>query len=152
MSDQPQCLWCGYAGALQAGAAVAPVNPQVNLPHDVRTCPECAEIMLDVRWPDRVVRRKARAQARRFRKPLWVVIYPVRCAWCSSADTEPYEINATVANPISERFKYDIYRCSTCARPTAISYMGEIIVHRADQDQQFTALWYLDLPEDLPNR
>ncbi len=100
--------------------------------------------MLDVRWPDRVVRRKAREYKRRLRKAQWVVIYPVRCSWCDSERVTAYEINATVANPISERFKYDIYACEDCQRPTAISYMGEIHVHRADQDRKYPALWYLD--------
>jgi hypothetical protein len=141
------CLWCAYRGPLLAGETVAVANPQVSLPHDLRRCPECHEAMLDVRWPDRVVRRKAREHSRRFRKSLWVVVYPVLCAWCGSDNTEAYEINATIANPISERFKYDIYRCRACQRPNAASYLGEIHVHRADQDREYTSLWYLDPPE-----
>lgn len=142
-----RCSWCGWVGDLIAGERVRPINPQVDLPHLVRHCPECKQAMLDVAWPDKVVRRKAREHTRRFRKPLWVVVYPVVCAWCGSTNTEPYEVNATIANPVSTRFKYDIYRCNYCQRPSAISYLGEIRTHRADQDRQYTALWYLDPPE-----
>jgi hypothetical protein len=140
------CLWCDYPGPLLVGDSVTPVNPQVSLLHEVRRCPECHEAMLDIRWPDHVVRRKAREYKRRFRRPLWVVLYPVPCAWCGSANTDAYEINATVANPISTRFKYDIYRCLECRRPNAVSYLGEIHVHRADQDREFLTLWHLDPP------
>lgn len=138
------CLWCAYVGPLLVGEPVQVVNPQVSLSHELRRCPECQEMMLDVRWPDRVVRYKTREYTRRFRKSLWVVLYPVRCAWCGSDQTDAYEINATIANPISERFKYDIYRCLACNRPNAASYLGEIHVHRAEQDRRYLALWYLD--------
>ncbi|HEY1014985.1 MAG TPA: hypothetical protein VGE07_19915 [Herpetosiphonaceae bacterium] len=144
--EQPKtCLWCGYEGPMQVGEAVRVVNPQIDLPHQIKRCPQCKELMLDVRWPDRTVRRKGREYPRRFRKSLWVVIYPVTCPWCGGANTEAYDINATIANPVSERFKYDIYRCLDCQRPVAISYLGEIRVHRADQDKKYPDLWYLDL-------
>lgn len=144
--QQQQCLWCGSSAPLRAGGNVIPVNPQISLPHEIRWCSVCGEAMLDIRWPERVVRRKAREEKRRFRKSLWVVIYPVRCSWCNSSNTEAYEINATIANPMSERLKYDIYRCMDCSRPSAISYLGDIIVHQADQDRRYPSLWYLDPP------
>ena len=153
MEQAKGCLWCGYAGPLQVGETVRAVNPQVDLPHQVKRCPQCQEVLLDVTWSDKVVRRKGREEPRRFRKSLWVVIYPVVCAWCGSANTDAYEINATIANPLSERFKYDIYRCLDCTRPLAASYIGELRVHRADQDRTYLALWYLDpvVEEDEQN-
>ena len=138
------CLWCDYAGPLLVGETVIPVNPQVSLPHEIRRCPQCNEPMFNIRWPDHVARRKAREYKRRFRRSLWVVLYPVKCPWCNSHNTDAYEINATVSNPISTRFKYDIYRCLGCERPSAVSYLGEIHIHRADQDREFHILWHLD--------
>lgn len=146
IEQQQQCLWCGSNAPLRAGGSVTPINPQLSMPHDLRFCTTCGEAMLDIRLPDRTIRRKAREQKRRFRKSIWVIIYPIRCSWCNSSNTDAYEINATIANPISERLKYDIYRCEDCGKPSAISYLGEVIVHRADQDQRYLALWYLDPP------
>ena len=139
-----QCLWCGYTGSLLAGPTVTPVNPQLSLPHHVRHCPRCQEAMLDVDLPNRTVRRKGQEYKRRFRRSIWVVIYPISCAWCSSTATEAYDINATIANPLSSRLKYDIYRCTACENPTAISYLGEIAVYQARQDFEFPSLWYLE--------
>lgn len=145
MHEKPEgCLWCEYRGPVLAGDIITVVNPQVTLPHELRRCPTCREAMVDIRWPDRIVRRKVRESPRRFRRSLWVVVYPVECAWCGSHNTDAYEVNATVSNPVSTRFKYDIYRCLDCQRPNAISYLGEVYVHRADQDKEFFSLWHLD--------
>jgi hypothetical protein len=145
-ADTTGCLWCGHHGPLQAGDLVPVVNPQISINHRVQRCPECREAMLDAQWPDRVARYKGREHPRRFRRSLWVIIYPVACAWCQSTNLDAYEINATIANPVSDRFKYDIYRCNICRRPSAVSYLGEVHTHRADQDRTYPSLWYLDPP------
>lgn len=142
-----QCLWCGYAGPLEGEQPISVVNPQLDLRHLLRRCPQCSEYLVDVIWPGRTLRRKVQEYRRRFRRSLWVVVYPVACQWCESTNTEPYEINATIANPVSERFRYDIYRCNYCRRPTAISYLGEIHAYRARQDELYSALWYLEVEE-----
>ncbi len=145
MLEKPnQCAWCHVEGTMLAGPEVSVVNPQVTLPHELRRCPECHEWMVDVIWHDRVIRHKVREHPRRFRKSQWVVIYPVTCVWCGSTNTEAYEINATIANPISTRFKYDIYRCLYCKQPNAVSYLGEVHVHKTRQDKDYITLWYLE--------
>jgi hypothetical protein len=141
------CLWCGDVGPLEQLEQVQVVNPQLDLPHLLRRCGACGEHQVDVRWPGRTVRRKVQRYERRFRKPLWIVVYPLECRWCESTNVELYEVNATIANPVSMRFRYDIYRCGYCRRPTAISYLGEINAYRVRQDELYAAMWYLELED-----
>ena len=144
MNEHRSCLWCNYSGSLLAGATVTPINPQLTVPHHIRICPRCNQAMLDMDIPGRTIRRKAQEYKRRFRRSLWVVIYPIKCGWCSSTDTEAYDINATIANPLSSRLKYDVYRCNACENPSIISYLGEISVYRGRQDFEFPSLWYIE--------
>jgi len=113
--------------------------------HAVGRCPQCdkttalAQWGRDVRFTYKVLEYK-----RLFRRSTWVAVYDVICAWCGSKATEPIEINVTVANPVSERFRYDLYLCQTCNKVTAISYLGEVRTHCAVRDDIYPALWYLD--------
>jgi hypothetical protein len=140
------CEWCGNNNGLaMVGEHVHVINAQVAMEHRVGRCTNCdkttalAQWGRDLRFTYKVVEYK-----RLFRRSTWVAVYNVICAWCGSKATDPAEINVTVANPVSERFRYDLYACATCGKATAISYLGEVRTHCAEQDEVYPALWYLD--------
>jgi hypothetical protein len=142
------CRWCGYAAGLDPiSEHVHIANAQASMEHAIGRCPQCERATAVARWGNsvrfdyRVVEYK-----RMFRRSNWVAVYDVTCAWCGSKATEPAEINVTVANPVSERFRYDLYSCRTCDRATAISYLGELRTHCAVRDEVYRSLWYLDPP------
>lgn len=140
------CEWCGYNDGLDVvGEHVHIVNAQVSMEHTVGRCPQCNKTTALARW-GRDVRfsYKVIEYKRLLRRSTWVAVYTVICAWCGSKATEPMEINVTVANPVSERFRYDLYVCQTCSKATAISYLGEVRTHCAVRDDVYRALWYLD--------
>jgi transposase len=120
-------------------------NAQVTMQHAVGRCPHCGKTTAFARWGQNVqFHYKVLEYKQRFRRSKWVAVYEVPCAWCNARTTEPSEINITVANPVSERFRYDLYHCELCNNMTAISYLGEIRRHRAMRDDVYRALWYLD--------
>jgi Zn finger protein HypA/HybF involved in hydrogenase expression len=141
-----QCAWCGYGGGLDPVSEHVHIsNAQVTMQHVIGRCPECEKTTAFARWGQNIqFHYKVLEYKRRFRRSTWVAVYNVECAWCKARSTEPSEINITVANPVSERFKYDLYRCELCHNMTAISYLGEIRRHRAVRDEVYRALWYLD--------
>lgn len=147
---QPQldtrCAWCGFAGGLAVVSEhVHITNAQVAMEHAVGRCPQCERTTALARWGrDLRFSYKALEYKRLFRRSTWVAVYDVICAWCGSKATDAAEINVTVANPVSERFRYDLYACQTCGKATAISYLGEIRTHCAKRDDVYRALWYLD--------
>lgn len=140
------CAWCGYtAGLERMYDHVHVVNAQVSMEHVVDRCPSCTQYTASATWGRGVqFVYKVLEYKRRFRRSAWVAVYPVACAWCGSSATEPSEINVTVANPVSQRFRYDLYLCNYCKAMTAISYLGEIRSHRAERDVTYHTLWYLD--------
>ena len=135
------CAWCGYEGGLEpVGEHVHISNAQVTMQHMIGRCPECEKTTAFARWGQQTqFRYKVLEYKRRFRRSTWVAVYDVQCIWCNGRTTEPAEINITVANPVSQRFKYDLYH-----HMTAISYLGEIHRHRAVRDDIYRELWYLD--------
>jgi uncharacterized protein with PIN domain len=140
------CAWCGFAGGLvTVGEHVHIPNAQVTMQHVVGRCPECEHTTAFASWGQNTqFRYKVLEYKRRFRRSTWIAQYDVQCMWCNGRTTEPAEINITAANPVSQRFKYDLYRCSLCGHMTAISYLGEVRRHRAVRDEVYRELWYLD--------
>ncbi|MBA3946089.1 MAG: hypothetical protein H0X37_16175 [Herpetosiphonaceae bacterium] len=140
------CAWCGYnAGLDRISDHIHVVNAQVSMEHAVDRCPECKRFTASATWGRGLhFVYKVLEYRKRFRRSSWVAVYPVVCSWCNSTATEPLEINVTVANPVSQRFKYDLYSCNYCKRMTAISYLGELRNHRAERDETYHSLWYLD--------
>lgn len=140
------CKWCGFSGDLEiVGEHVQVTNAQASMEHTVVRCPSCHNTTAIARWGASVqFVYKVTEYPRRFRRSTWVAIYDVICAWCGSKATDPIEINVTVANPVSQRFRYDLYVCQTCQRATAISYLGEVRTHCAERDDVYSSLWYLD--------
>ncbi|GAC1637156.1 MAG: hypothetical protein NVS4B8_01620 [Herpetosiphon sp.] len=143
------CAWCGYnAGLERVSDHIHIVNAQVSMEHVVDRCPECERFTASATWGRGLqFTYKVLEYRRRFRRSNWVAVYPVACTWCGSSATEALEINITVANPVSQRFKYDLYGCTYCKKMSAISYLGEVRPHQAVQDRTYSSLWYLD-PED----
>ncbi len=141
-----RCEWCSFADGLAVvGEHVHLTNAQVAMEHVVGRCLECGQTTALAQWGrDLRFSYKAIEYKRMFRRSTWVAVYNVICAWCGSKATEPAEINVTVANPVSERFRYDLYGCQTCNKATAISYLGEVRTHCAERDDVYRALWYLD--------
>lgn len=149
MADQRwnvPCAWCGQADGLEpVGEHVHISNAQATMQHMVGRCPACTKATAFARWGQNAqFHYKVLEYTRRFRPSTWVAVYDVQCMWCNGRTTEPVEINITVANPVSERFKYDLYHCPLCEHVTAISYLGEVRRHRAERDDVYQALWYLD--------
>jgi hypothetical protein len=140
------CAWCGFKEGLAiVGEHVHISNAQVTMEHAVGRCPTCEQTTALAHWGrDTRFIYKVLEYKRLFRRSNWVAVYDVICAWCGSKATDPAEINVTVANPVSERFRYDLYLCQTCSRATAISYLGEVRTHCAVRDKVYPALWYLD--------
>ncbi len=144
------CEWCGFGALTLVSEHVTLVNPQVSMQHTVARCDMCGKYTAAARWGTAVqFAYRALEYKRRFRSSRWVAVYPVQCASCGSSTTEPAEINVTVANPVSERFRYDLYVCGDCGAPTAISYLGQVRAHRAERDPTYSSLWYLD-PDHPP--
>lgn len=140
-----RCQWCDFAGLQVVSEHVHLANPQASMEHTVVRCDMCGRFSAAARWGAGVhFAYRALEYKRRFRSSRWVAVYAVQCAACGSPRTEPAEINVTVANPVSERFRYDLYVCSDCQAPTAISYLGQVRAHRAERDPTYASLWYLD--------
>jgi hypothetical protein len=140
------CAWCGFKDGLEIiGEHVHISNAQVTMEHAIGRCPACERTTALAHWGrDTRFTYKVLEYKRLFRRSNWVAVYNVVCAWCGSKATDPAEINVTVANPVSERFRYDLYVCQTCSKATAISYLGEVRTHCAVRDDIYRALWYLD--------
>ena len=144
------CQWCSFPEMDLVSEHIHLLNAQVGMAHTVRRCAQCGRFSASAQWGKNVhFGYRALEYKRRFRSSRWVAVYAVQCATCGSPRTEPAEINVTVANPVSERFRYDLYVCNDCQAPTAISYLGEVRAHRAERDTTYPSLWYLD-PEDEP--
>src|SRR4051794_97004 len=145
------CQWCGSADLELVGEHMHLMNAQVSMEHAVSRCVTCGQYTASARWGQNVsFAYRAIEYKRRFRASRWVAVYPVQCATCGSPRTEPTEINVTVANPVSERLRYDLYTCQDCGATTAISYLGQVQTHRAERDTTYASLWYLD-PEQQPS-
>jgi hypothetical protein len=144
------CQWCGFDELEPVSEHVHLVNAQVSREHLVARCNMCGKFTAAAQW-GRTIQFAYRAleYKRRFRRSQWVAVYAVACATCGSPHTEPAEINVTVANPVSERFRYDLYQCQDCQAPTAISYLGQVRAHRAERDGRYESLWYLDPDQEL---
>ena len=139
------CQWCGFAELEPISEHVHLMNAQVSMEHAVWRCNMCGQYTAAAHWGKNVqFAYRALEYKRRFRSSRWVAVYAVQCATCGSPRTEPAEINVTVANPVSERFRYDLYVCNDCQAPTAISYLGQVRAHRAERDTTYRSLWYLD--------
>lgn len=145
------CQWCWSDQVELVQEHVHLLNAQVSMAHVVARCAACERFTAAARWGAGVqFAYRALEYKRRFRASRWVALYAVQCAYCGSPRTEPAEINVTVANPMSERFRYDLYACEVCQRFTAISYLGQVRAHRAVRDRTYSALWYLDPEEEIP--
>ena len=151
MADKAQkmagvlCEWCGFERLELVGEHVHLMNAQVSMAHTIGRCTVCDRFTAAAHWGKGVqFTYRALEYKRRFRSSRWVAVYAVQCATCGSPRTEPVEINVTVANPVSERFRYDLYLCNDCQAATAISYLGQVRAHRAERDTTYAALWYLD--------
>jgi hypothetical protein len=139
------CQWCNCERLELLAEHVHLMNAQVSMAHSIAVCTVCDKFTAVAVWgKDVQFAYRALEYKRRFRGSRWVAIYPVQCATCGSPRTEPAEINVTVANPVSERFRYDLYVCADCQAATAISYIGQVRSHRAERDATYRSLWYLD--------
>lgn len=142
------CQWCDFPQLDTISEHVHLVNPQVSMEHVIARCNMCGKYTAAAAWGKTVhFAYRALEYKRRFRGSRWVAIYAVQCATCGSPRTAPAEINVTVANPVSERFRYDLYVCNDCQAATAISYLGQVRAHRAARDEVYPSLWYLDSDE-----
>ena len=144
------CQWCGRENDLTlVDYDIKVANPQVEFDHNIHRCGACAKLTAEARWGKQHFLYKALEYPRTFRAPLYVLVYPIGCAWCSRADlVEPEEINATVANPASQRHRYDIYACHACDHYTAVSYLGQVFTYPATQDDRYPSLYYLEIGEE----
>lgn len=153
MSDPEQiCQWCGMDAGLEAvDYDVNVANPQVEFDHAIARCGRCGKLSAAARWGAQRFVYRAIAYPRRFRKPIYVLVYDIACGWCGRMDMiEPEEINATIGNPASYRHRYDIYACHACDHYTAVSYLGQVFSYPATQDQRYPSLYYLEIGEDEP--
>ena len=140
-----RCEWCGAEQLEMVSEHVHLMNAQVSMAHAIGHCTVCDRFTAIAQWGKGVeFAYRALEYKRRFRSSRWVAMYAVQCATCGSPRTEPAEINVTVANPVSERFRYDLYVCNECQAATAISYLGQVRAHRAERDTTYRSLWYLD--------
>jgi hypothetical protein len=144
------CEWCGFERIELYKEHVHLMNAQVSMAHSIAHCTVCDRFTATAHWGKGVqFAYRVLEYKRRFRSSRWVAVYAVQCATCGSPRTEPAEINVTVANPVSERFRYDLYVCTDCQASTAISYLGQVHAHRAERDTTYRSLWYLD-PDQEP--
>jgi hypothetical protein len=142
------CQWCNSNQLELLTEHVHLTNAQVSVEHSIGRCAACEKFTAFALWGKEArFAYRALEYKRRFRASNWVAVYPVQCATCGSPRTEPAEINVTVANPVSQRFRYDLYVCNDCHAATALSYLGQLSTHRAERDTTYRSLWYLD-PED----
>jgi hypothetical protein len=151
MSADPTlaCHWCGTEGELElADFDVNVANPQVEFAHKIYRCGFCGKLTAEARWGNQQFAYRALEYPRAFRRPAYVLVYEVGCAWCGRSDMiEPAEINATVGNPASARHHYDIYACHACDRYTAVSYLGQVFAYPATQDDRYPSMFYLEVGE-----
>jgi hypothetical protein len=151
MTAEPElaCQWCGLDNDLVlVDYDIKVANPQVEFDHTIHRCAACAKLTAEARWGKQHFLYKALEYPRTFRAPLYVLVYPIACGWCGRADmVEPEEINATVANPASQRHRYDIYACHACDRYTAVSYLGQVFAYPSTQDDRYPSLYYLEIDE-----
>ena len=142
------CQWCHNDQLELLAEHIHLMNAQVSMEHTIKVCKACGKYTAVATWGrEAQFAYRAIEYKRRFRSSNWVAVYPVQCASCGSPRTEPAEINVTVANPVSQRFRYDLYVCDVCHAATALSYLGQLSTHRAKRDNIYRSLWYLD-PED----
>jgi hypothetical protein len=143
------CQWCNSDQLEVLAEHVHLMNAQVSMEHTIGCCAACGKYTAVALWgKDARFAYRTLEYKRRFRSSNWVAVYPVQCATCGSPRTEPAEINVTVANPVSQRFRYDLYVCADCQAATAISYLGQVSAHRAERDSTYRSLWYLDPEAD----
>jgi hypothetical protein len=144
------CHWCGEENELElADYDVDVANRQVDFEHKIYRCAACGKLTAEARWGNQRFGYRALEYARAFRRPTYVLVYEVGCAWCGRSDMiEPAEINATIGNPASQRHHYDIYACHACDRYTAISYLGQIFAYPATQDDRYPSMFYLEIGEE----
>lgn len=147
-----RCRWCGSDNITVQPRQVNVVNAQVDAPHFVHACGACGGFTLVAFWEQQPYIYRAVERRRFLRSPLFVNLYEVACAWCQRNDEmQPQEINATIANPVSTRQRYDIYGCHACNQYTAVSYAGEIVTYRATQDRHYHTLFYLTTGDAASN-
>lgn len=148
----PGCSWCGAEDALElADFDVKVANAQVDFDHTIYRCTLCTKLTAMASWGSQLFIYKALEYSRAFRAPIYVLVYPVACAWCGRADLiEPEDINATVGNPASARHHYDIYACNACEHFTAVSYLGQVFSYPATQDARYPSMYYLEVGETKP--
>lgn len=150
MNESEQaCQWCraiGVLGLIDHDIRVA--NAQVEFSHALWRCERCAKLTATAQWGSQRFIYRVLEYPRTFRKPLFVLVYDIVCAWCSRSDSmEPEEINATIGNPASHRHHYDIYACHVCERYTAVSYLGQVFTYPAIQDERYPSMYYLEVGE-----
>jgi hypothetical protein len=140
------CHWCGEGELELADFDVKVANSQVDFEHKIYRCGQCGKLTAEARWGSQRFAYRALEYPRAFRRPVYVLVYEVGCAWCGRDDmVEPAEINATVGNPASQRHHYDIYACHACDRYTAVSYLGQVFSYRATQDERYLSMFYLEI-------
>jgi hypothetical protein len=141
------CHWCGIDDQLElADMEVAVANRQLDFDHTIFRCGRCEKLTAEARWGNQQYVYRVIAYPRRFRDPVYVLVYDIACGWCQRSDMiEPEEINATIGNPASARHHYDIYACHACDRYTAVSYLGQVFAYPATQDQRYPSMYYLEI-------
>ncbi len=143
--DEMTCCWCGGSVQLQAHQARV-INPQVDFPHALYRCTACRAWSLATEWGHRRYTYRAVPLRRMLLPTTYIVLYPTTCAWCGATnDMQAIEVNATIANPASQRHHYDIYGCTTCGHYTAVSYAGELTSYPATRDHTYPTLYHLQI-------
>ncbi len=144
VNDADTCQWCGSDALHMRRNEVQVLNAQVEVKHSLYACASCHGLSLVARWANQSYAYRAVERRRLLRPSVYIALYAVACAWCGCGEQmEPHEINATIANPVSTRHRYDIYGCYACQGYTAVSYSGEVCTYPATQDTQYHTLYYL---------
>lgn len=138
------CQWCGSGSVTTHRHRAKVINTQIDFPHTLYRCAACQQLSLATHWNNREVFYRAIAHRRALRSPIYVIVYPIACAWCGQTESmHPEDINATIANPISTRMNYDVYWCDACSHHTALSYLGELVAYPARADTIYDTLYHL---------
>ncbi len=139
------CQWCNSENIRLHNHQVKVANAQMDgQPHSLYRCQQCQQYSVVTWWGNQCLSYRALAQRRFLLPTVYLVIYPIACAWCHTADqVEPAEINATIANPWNRRHRYDVYACFACNHYTAVSYLGELHTYRAKRDSTYGTLYHL---------
>ncbi|HNP88126.1 MAG TPA: hypothetical protein PKK78_18455 [Kouleothrix sp.] len=144
------CCWCGAEDSSDLiDFDVQVANAQVDFDHAIYRCSVCTKLSATAQWGSQKFAYKALEYPRTLRKPIYVLVYDIACAWCGRSDAiEPADVNATIGNPASARHRYDIYACNACQRYTAVSYLGQVFTYPATQDTRYPSMYYLEVGDE----